>query len=90
MAFDLEQFERHTYGRRIAEASNDLFALLEELETHYGAFERGLKASAWKGATDEQFREHVVTRIASASAPAASPAAARSASAAIRRDPGYA
>ena len=32
MAFDLEQFERHTYGRRIAEASNDLFALLERLE----------------------------------------------------------
>ena len=66
MAFDLEQFERHTYGRRIAEASNDLFALLEELETHYGAFERGLKASAWKGASEEQFREHVVTRIANA------------------------
>lgn len=66
MAFDLEQFERQVYGRRIPEATEALFALLDELETHYGAFERGLKASAWAGASDEQFRGHIVARIASA------------------------
>ena len=69
MAFNLEQFERYTYGRQHELASRELINLLTDLDANYGVIGQSLELSAPAVALQQNFDQHLLSCIPSASFP---------------------